>query len=65
MMKDILVDGFRVICHGAQSMVYKKKYCDNCPLMVRAKYPPCEEVWRVWGKMKRGGECNIKRILKI
>lgn len=64
-MKDILVDGFKVVCHGAQSMVYKKKYCDHCPLIVRAKYPPCEKVWRVWGIIKRGGECNIKRILKI
>lgn len=64
-MKDIIVDGFKVICHGAQTMHYKKRYCDNCPLIVRAKYPPSEEVWRVWGFIKYGGECNIKRILKL
>ena len=64
-MKDILVDGFKVICHGAQTMYYKKKYCDNCPLIIRAKYPLCEDSCRVWGIIKRGGECNVKRILNI
>lgn len=64
-MKDILVDGFKIICHGAQTIKYKKKYCDYCPLIVRAKYPPIEESWRVCGVIKRGGECNIKRILKL
>lgn len=64
-MKDILVDGFKVICHGAQDMYYKKKYCDDCPLIKRAKYPVCDEVWRLFGTMKRGGDCYIKRILKI
>lgn len=64
-MKDILVDGFKVICHGAQTMYYKKKYCDLCPLLIRAKYPPCVPSWRIMGTMVEGGMCNIKRILKL
>lgn len=64
-MKDILLDGFKVICHGAQNMYYKKKYCDKCCLIKRAKYPPCLESWRIYGIIKRGGDCNVKRILKI
>lgn len=29
-MKDVVVDGFKVICHGAQTMYLKKKYCHHC-----------------------------------
>ena len=64
-MKDILVDGFKIICHGAQTSNYKRRYCEYCPLLVRAKYPPQCEFWRVWGIMQRGDKCNIKNILNI
>lgn len=61
----MLVDGFKVVCHGAQTMYYKKKYCVNCPLIISAKHIPSEEVWRLFGFIKHRGDCNIKRILKL
>lgn len=65
MDENIKVDGFPVICHGAQNIYYKRACCYDCPLFVHEKYPPCIPSWRIHGHIKKGLICNIQQILKI
>lgn len=61
----MIVDGYKLVCHGAQNIRYKKKYCKSCDIFERKKYPLLADCWRVCGTMHHGGKCNIKKALGI
>ena len=65
-MNEFKLDGYPIVCYGAQTVYLKRIVCDGCDFFCRQKYPPTTDCWRLgFGYINKKKECNIRKILKI
>lgn len=60
----MIIDGYKLVCYGAQNGDLRYDYCKYCKLYEKQRYPPTQPCWRIRGIIKRT-KCNIKEILKL